>query len=379
MNEEPAQTPPRVMESLQVLRALAALIVVMIHLDGQLIRKFGAASMPSFVKGGYIGVDVFFCLSGFILYYTMHGQFGVGGVTWGFLLRRFLRIYPIYWVATVVTFLLSLWERELVDWRWINPMMVVKSILLVPQGVPPVVHQGWTLVHEVKFYVVFGCLLWLSRRKAMWLLWLWVVGSVLTLGWSVVDARWLGESGLGRVVSYVWHPANLEFASGILAAWVVLHRRTAAWVDVGLLVMGVGGAAVVMQWFQVLKPDTKYHALLLFAVPSFLMVLGATLVERRWRPAIPRWLVVLGDASYSTYLFHELFVGIPVWRFLPAGTGPETRMWVGYALVLVAVAGGHGIHRWLEAPILEAGRRWLRRLDHRRGGTGAVLRVTSAD
>ncbi len=265
------------MESLQVLRAMAALIVVMIHVDGPVIRRFGERSLPQFVEGGYIGVDVFFCLSGFIMYYTMHGQFGVGRVVEGFLQRRLLRIYPIYWVATALTLLVGTWEVRLVEWREFSSMMLAKSCLLLPQGVSPVLHQAWTLVHEVKFYLVFGTLLFLPWRRAAWVLWLWSLGSAGTLVVSMLWGGLLTGSGVGRGVNYLFHPANLEFASGILAAWVVLNRRTAAWVDVGLLVAGAIWAGVATHGFWALKPDTKYHALLLFAVPSFLLVLGATL------------------------------------------------------------------------------------------------------
>jgi exopolysaccharide production protein ExoZ len=350
-------TTPPVMESLQVLRALAALIVVMIHVEGEAIHRFGKSPLPQFVGGGIIGVDVFFCLSGFIMYYTMHGKFGTQGTVLGFLQKRFLRIYPVYWVATVLTLLVGYWEPRVVDWRALNPIMVAKSLMLFPQGIAPVLRQGWTLVHELKFYVVFGLLLILPHRRSIPLFWVWAVGSAATLVLSVVSGRWLVEDGVGRIVNYLLHPVNLEFLSGILAAWVVLHKRTTAWLDAGLLAVGVVWAGIVTHYFWALKPDTKYHAVILFALPSFLLVLGATLVERRWRPEIPRWLVKLGDASYSTYLFHELLIPTAIWHVLPGGASPWGRTLFSLALVAVLHGIGMAAHLWLEVPILGLGRK----------------------
>lgn len=160
-------TKAEALESLQVLRALAAMIVVFCHINGAINDRFLVKPLGTLLDGGYIGVDLFFCLSGFIMYYTSRDRIGVRGAVWEFILRRILRIYPLYWLLTFLTIGVAQFESHLVnDWK-LNFPYVLKSLLLVPQPFAPVMYQAWTLVHEVKFYAIFAGLMLLPTRWAM--------------------------------------------------------------------------------------------------------------------------------------------------------------------------------------------------------------------
>ena len=109
--ETPATTAlPKTLLSLQVLRGVAALLVVFTHLSEAFQNRLGQHPFPAAVGSGRIGLDIFFVLSGFIMYWTSRDEFGVSGRGRPFLLRRALRIYPVYWVVTGLTLLAGVVE-----------------------------------------------------------------------------------------------------------------------------------------------------------------------------------------------------------------------------------------------------------------------------
>lgn len=345
--------------SLQVLRGVASLLVVMIHVNQTFESKFGTKLLPTFVDAGMIGVDIFFCLSGFIMYFTAQGGFGVPGAWRKFLTRRFLRIYPIYWVVTLLTVLVGLFEPHVLGGHGLNWTTAWKSALLLPQNFSPIVGQGWTLVHEVKFYAIFGLLLLLPRPLALRTAFAWAAVSAVVLGLSYFDTDWLSHTITGRVTNYIFHPGSLEFALGLFAAHVALKWKTHAKVDAAILLGGLATTAVVMQCFYALKPETKYFAITLFMGPSFLLVLGCTLAERRWSPKFPQILVRMGDASYATYLTHILLLEPIVRHLIPEHTSITALRWSAYALVIVLNWSGYLFYRHIEGPLHQRIRAWI--------------------
>ena len=352
--------PPKTLQSLQVLRAWAALIVVITHVGDSIFGRYGVWCLPHFTHAGIMGVDVFFCLSGFIMYYTSWNSFGLPGAWLGFLGRRLLRIYPIYWIVTIATLVACLIPASHLMLRDRSLGYLVNSFLLLPQNGSPVITQGWTLVHEVRFYLVFGLLLVGSRRLAFWLLLAWGVGSLTTLAVSFLDPSLLDAGIVSRAANFFFHPNSVEFILGVGAAYVIRRWATPRWFDCIVFPTAAIVTAAVMVWFPELLTSAKYSAFILFVIPSFLLVLGAALAERRWRPRMPTLGVALGDASYSTYLIHNL-VAIPiVWNLLPSGASPTFLIACAVATVLVVHAGGWLVHVVAERPLHQLARRYSR-------------------
>ncbi|MCM2535843.1 acyltransferase [Neobacillus pocheonensis] len=142
----------------QSLRGIAALIVLIHHGAGIGKKYLNYEYLNNIFSAGWLGVDFFFVLSGFIIYYVHHKDIGQKQRLKQFYLKRFLRVYPIYWIMTIVLvtlfFLVPSWgigyETKL--------NVIIKSILLLPQSHDPIVNVGWSLVYEVFFYAVFGSL-----------------------------------------------------------------------------------------------------------------------------------------------------------------------------------------------------------------------------
>ena len=158
--------------SIQILRAVAALGVVALHVSHEGATRLGARNpLPDFSVGA-AGVDLFFVISGFIMVYASDALFARAGAPAYFFTRRLARIVPLYWAATaaaVVCFVAFRYAGALEQLSW---QTFVASLLFVPWPRPdgamlPVHMLGWTLNFEMFFYVVFALALMLTRRNAV--------------------------------------------------------------------------------------------------------------------------------------------------------------------------------------------------------------------
>ena len=154
--------------AIQYLRGIAALMVVVVHIPVQLSRMGFNGDWPEFLN---IGVDIFFVISGFIMWTTtFDGRVGVAQ----FLSRRLVRIAPLYWALTSITVLVMLAAPTLVQSGKLDLQHVITSYLFVASQHPvtqlmePILVPGWTLNYEMFFYVVFAlCLPLRAGFRAM--------------------------------------------------------------------------------------------------------------------------------------------------------------------------------------------------------------------
>lgn len=367
VTSQPATAPARVASTahagpraelhyLQVLRALAALMVVFVH-TGDLWPRI---PYPTVLQHGYAGVDVFFCLSGFIIYYAHARDLGVRGAVRPFLFKRLTRIYPIYWIVTAVVLVAAPFVPRITDGEVPSLKHAVMSLLLLPEGRNPVVVPAWTLIHELRFYVMFALAMHLPRRGFLAVMSAIGLASVAMLNIDAL-APAVTATRLARVSMLVIHPATAEFVLGIMAGEIFLNRATPAWFDRLVLVAGAVLMLGALQFHDaIVGTAIRYHAVAAFAIPAFLLVLGIVLNERRrGLGRAPRPLVFLGDASYSLYLVHGPLLRV-VGPLLVAAF--VTQPWVVLLLAaLLSIAVGVGTYVLVERPILRAARRIITR------------------
>lgn len=148
----------KVIFSIQSLRALAALAVVVVHAADGAAANSGNRHFGEVASIGAAGVDVFFVISGFIMYVTACSR----PITpQRFLLDRFSRIVPLYWVATFLLMaVLVVGKAPIPDIRYL-----LASLALVPVDPLPYLGVGWTLVYEMFFYALLAAaLIWRPRH-----------------------------------------------------------------------------------------------------------------------------------------------------------------------------------------------------------------------
>jgi len=310
--------------SIQYLRAFAALMVVVYH-----AMRW---TRPSFEIGA-AGVDVFFVISGFILWTIARERPMSAGV---FLGRRWVRVAPLYWLLTLAVGALALRWPDLIWDAHVTLRHLLLSLGFIqhlnPDGQPfPVITPGWSLNYEAVFYLIFAASLLVSLRWRIHALTLGLL-AVPLFGMVVRPAYFLG--------------ANLMFVQFIAGVWLAearlhgkLPSRAIGWQ------MAFAGLAL----FAALSPLGLFENLFRpfwWGVPAFLLVAG--LVTAEYRGGIPsiRPLILLGDASYSIYLAHVIIVQVL--------SHPLKVSHLSFVPIAVAasVAGGIACYFLLERPLI---------------------------
>ncbi len=259
--------------SIQYLRAFGALAVVASHVDHSAVV-------------GQSGVDLFFVISGFIMW-TMSAR---PIAPLAFLWNRMLRVVPLYWVATL---LMALHQRA--------PLHdVVRSMFFVPyfgagDQIWPVLVQGWTLNYEMFFYILIGLVLPLPRRAALVLLPVSI--GLLSLTYASVPAD------SAALLTYT-NPLMLEFAAGVglAEAW---RRQRLPGAGMALLLMAVGILALWLPGWQTVPQTWRFAA---WGLPMALLVTAALSLEKAGRVMRLAPIAALGDASFSIYLWHSFLM-----------------------------------------------------------------------
>jgi exopolysaccharide production protein ExoZ len=329
-NSAPAIQP------IQFLRAIAALMVVWHHAREQLTNlKY---LFPS--ESGNSGVDLFFVISGFIMVVTTSKKQVSAR---NFLLRRIVRVVPLYWLLTLSVVTLAMLAPQLLRSTDISASHVIQSLLFIPHMSPthlgtawPVLVPGWTLNYEMYFYAVFACTLLLNLRYRFAALTV-LLGSLVLAGLILGSLR-------GPVVATYTSLLLLEFLVGAVLGrlWVADRVIRSAW----------GSALSLVVGFALLLWREAPHAPLAQILGSGLVVAGALSPSfREWRN---RPMLALGDASYSIYLTHLFALGLLrwVWTRLDISQLGFAYSWLFMlaALVFASVVGWL-VHWWVEQPL----------------------------
>ncbi|AFC27782.1 putative acyltransferase [Paenibacillus mucilaginosus 3016] len=326
---------------LQFLRCLAALMVVIHHTDRILLQKYNIeALIYEPFDYPYARVDLFFVLSGFIIYYIHRQDFNRPEKVKTFLLKRFIRLIPLYWVVTMGYLVLLIFAGE-----QLNAPHILKSFLLLPDTAQPILGVAWTLRYEVFLYLVF-CLLLMSRKWfGPWVL-VWIASMLILLG--------VGISFENRpYLDLVLNPLNVEFAAGCLAAHIILHTKR----DLTKFSY-LGGAILALSLISQEIWTLTLNHVFLWGVPFFFIILGFASYEMKREVSVNKWLVKIGDASYSIFLTHI----IVILSFRTVSDKLHLYQKLGHPILLsvfvciAAVIFGCLFYKFVEKPLLQ----WIR-------------------
>ena len=328
-----------IFQSIQYLRAAAALTIVAYHMEVELRRWGYAGYWPHGLIGG---VDIFFVISGFIIWTATCGR---PVSTLGFYQRRAERIVPLYWILTSVAVLAGFIVPHLVQSGGFDLVHVLASYCFLPAHHPvlhelePVLIPGWTLNYEMFFYAVFGLTLALPLKGRL-LATAAVLGGLVLLGWLI-------GAQPETVVGFYTHDIMLEFLMGMgLAALFATGWRIGAGIAASCLAVGVVAMLVTGEFGR------GVPRIVALGVPALLIVGGALMLEGAGR--VRNWprLRLVGDASYSIYLTHAWVLSLvgQAWSRLHLDQLPGG--WVGYivAASVASVLAGLLLYRLVELP-----------------------------
>jgi len=282
---------------LQVYRGIAAVLVVMVHLSQMSTKRLDQVAFFNLFQAGWSGVDYFFVLSGFIMVYVHRSAIGKKDQLKSFLVKRAVRIYPIYWIITLTVWCLFLVIPGFAaNDQDLSLGHLIMSLLLIPQKHRPILVVGWTVIYDIYFYLLFSIAIWLKPKHSVPILSAWLLVTILHYRKIVnfpQDDFWL-ETVFGNL--------NLEFVLGCLAAYIVIKYNNNIgkyrWIVFGIANLGYAIFGMLASWGNI------GGRIPTFGVLAAMLIIAATSIDLKDSPKIPYFLIFLGDASYSIFLTH---------------------------------------------------------------------------
>ncbi|TXG78438.1 MAG: acyltransferase [Thermomicrobiales bacterium] len=265
------------------LRGIAAMMVVLYHLAGR-------TSADWLVSKGYLGVSVFFVLSGFVITMAIGERKVTAGFLGRFAARRSLRLDPPYWTSIAIAIALMLVAARMGIPKELPGGTAILAHLFYLQdilGLPAISDVYWSLCLEIQFYLFLMVLLWICGQRVGSGGFKALLGALLVLS-LVQQANLLELTPRGVFLPY-WY----GFAAGSVTYWTSVGRLSARY---------FAGTLLVLLAFA---PFAHGEAVLVTA----LTVMSLHVASRLWR--MQDWLSgpvtqFLGRTSYSLYLFHAL-------------------------------------------------------------------------
>lgn len=316
--------------SIQLMRGIAALLVVMVHAVDR--SPGGSRWLESFGFGNF-GVDLFFIISGFIMVETLHRQ-PMGPGT--FLTRRIIRIVPLYVVATLGVALGLL----LLD-DGVRVGALIRSLLFMPYWTHPgdvkpfpILDVGWTLNLEMFFYGLIALGLFL-RPPYRWAV---PITGVVLLALMSLAGPWEGAIG-----NLYFRSIILEFAFGMGLGFLYQNRERLT-PNSGTMFMLLGALLIISP----LLDGTGRG--IFWGLPALCFVAGA-LAHEGWCERSLTWLALpLGNSSYALYLSHSFSIKIMLLMMAPLGW-PLKGDLLTLLLVMGSILGGLMTYHWVEQPL----------------------------
>ena len=301
--------------NIQSLRGFAVLFVVFFHLYIVENKYSGFATLlPASFQFGTFGVDLFFVISGFVMVTVTRGRFQDGKQSLRFLYHRLTRIYPLYWVYTLMALAVFFVQPTWVNSSQGNQVSILESFLLLPSNILPLVQVGWTLIHEVYFYLVYFLILLLLPENLL----MYAIG-----GWGlIIVIANLSIKIWNPYLNLIFHPLTIEFLSGCFLA-VMYYRREGSIFNSGTLVsVAVGVLLLALVVYQYYRASTEQVAplgwwrVLLYGFPAWIITYCLLYAERTGFVFHP-YMTQVGNASYSIYLSHLFTINVVgrIWAF----------------------------------------------------------------
>lgn len=321
---------------IQYMRGLAALGVVYVHVATAILGHSWERTLSIGIGGA--GVDVFFVISGFIIWQTTEKPDIRPMIWWR---SRLIRIAPMYWLALLATLLI----RYITDAPMPGFIEGLKAFLFIPVTnstngtMTPFLQPGWTLNYEFAFYGMMAIALNLNQK--------WLRAALLSAVLIGLVALRKVADPTDAVQFRMTSPLFLEFLSGIgIAAMTRSMTSERLRTIVGIAAL-VGATAFISLVSTRLFPDGPRF--IYFGVPAALVVLAAVCLEHLIRRRVSQSLKYLGDSSYSLYLSHSLVFAPGLAMLYSLGLQGFLG---GLLLVGLCIAVGAATYQYVERPLL---------------------------
>jgi exopolysaccharide production protein ExoZ len=322
------ESRPGKLLSLEVGRGLAAMAVVFHH-AAIASDAFTSAKFQVWFEWGALGVDFFFVLSGFIIYFAHHNDPPGFKSAAAFLGKRLRRIYIPYLpigigMALAYTYFPGI-SRGVHEWGWFS------TLTLLPFGESPALSVAWTLVFEMIFYIAFLLFFFINRFTMVMVCW----------GIAVIAVNGLGLLGAetAEPLKHLFSYLILEFLAGMIVAHLFVKRQIPDWRLVLI-------ASIILVTCYIAIPDV-HRVVFGLALAPLVLLLAEWDRKKGWQ--YPKFMVLLGAASYAIYLIHNPVISLAARLF--GSIDSWSVMFV--ALIVVSTGAGLAFNLFFEKPALK--------------------------
>jgi exopolysaccharide production protein ExoZ len=340
--------------NIQYLRAIAAIFVLLFHTTNLIQQQFNYEYSYNIFRFGYMGVDLFFVISGFIISYIHYADFGIKSKVQTYFSKRLLRIFPVYWVVllpvVIIHFLMPSfgggYERQFTE--------ILQSMFLVPQAHHPILDVAWTLRHEMLFYIIFGFLFIYNRSPMIFstFIVLWAGMSTYSLLLNPHDP-WL-------LFEFLFSPYNLEFLLGCFVAFIITKFKISFKLARASILIGL--VLFLLSCSNEFLVYAGVNRVIKWGIPSALLIFGAVVFDIKAKNRPIKILNFIGDASYSIYLTHVPAIYFFVTIFNKLNLFNLFGYFTAVTLCIVlTLMGGCIFYQIIEKPVLKLARRIFRK------------------
>ena len=330
---------------IQFSRALVPIMVMLFHLSLSMHEYYDFDVLGLYQLPMSGGVSYFFALSGFMMYYVYHNHFGKPKQLKKYFINRFIRIYPLYWILTLVLL------PFLLVYPWYGAGhetkigTIISSFLLSPNPSddPPILIPAWSLKFTVLFYLMFS-LSFMSKPR---------IGKAILVIWGgMCAAAFIGYIPITNFITgFIFNEINLILLGGMCAAYFVTRVRINWFFSFLFTIAGVLGFPFM--WKNSLDPIYTINFDLGTGLASIFLIIGIASIDLKGDIRLPRVLNYLGNAAFSIYLSHNLSLDFFNEVFSRYYVYQALGGWVlSLILFIIMISIGCLVHSRLEKPLI---------------------------
>ncbi|MDE9663488.1 acyltransferase [Citrobacter portucalensis] len=353
-------------QSIQALRGIAAMLVVLGHVGAYLNGAYVQANLGDLLFGnGAVGVDIFFVISGFIIALATEKKENFNCVK--FIIKRFFRLYPVYvfcflLFSVVATKLFTLDKSQIP--LWFNYEDIKNSLLFLPlrtdEPAPfygySLILTAWTLSYEVYFYFIFCLAMAISHKYRSLISAIAIIAISMIVQFSTIDnyyfdAHTIRGLDYSRVLTIIGNPISIDFILGIIAFYIFKVTKN---IKLGTKTKIASSIGVV---FGILCWNSGFmfgHGITKFGGIAFIIFMSVVFGELTFKFNVNKSLIHLGDISYSLYLCHVIVIFaynefgkfVP---FIPQNHGVSLFLFI----LSVSIALSYAMYKWIEQPSIK--------------------------
>lgn len=292
---------------IHLLRGLAAFLVLIYHI--YYVSKIYVEYNIWLFEVLYIGVDIFFVVSGFVMFFILHrglDKVSLSEYRIKFIRDRFFRIVPLYCFFTIVFFLANnlLYNND--NQKTFSLLELVKSLLFIPYGSdgivsPPVLGVGWTLNYEILFYLVIFISLSVTKH-------VFTAVTLIFAGFILLGLFDIRHSSV--YITYISNPIIIEFILGAFIANLYIMNRY--WLKIAAVVLILAPITLLfvgLEHFSIVSQ----RALIAGSISGCIVSIALLASSKSFMNLSieNRFFYFLGSSSYIMYLIHH-----PILSFL---------------------------------------------------------------